>query len=93
MPIAIAACAGVVAYALAQIIQSTWFPAPDPRRTPSGGRIAFFWRAWMSLYVAVLIGIGAAGFRARVGAGLDRMLPPLIVGVALTALVQGIWFP
>lgn len=93
VPLAIGACAAACAYAASRALQAVFFPMPDPRTVLAAQRIAFYWRAWIALYVATLATIGAAALRARAPERFDRALPAMVGFTAITTTLQGVLLP
>jgi len=93
VPLAVGACAAAAAYALSRLVQVSLFVDPDPRTVLVVTRIAFFWRAWIALYAATLVTIGAFALRGRARAAFDRSLPLIVAITVAIAALQGALFP
>jgi len=91
--VAVGACCAALAYAGSRAIQVWLFPTPDPRTVLAPGRIAFYWRAWVSLYAGTLTALGAAALRTRAPVAFDRALPGFILFTALATTLQGVLLP
>jgi hypothetical protein len=91
--LAVGACGAALSYAASRALQVWLFPMPDPRTVLAPGRIAFYWRSWIALYVGTLTALGAAALRTRAPSAFDRALPGLIVLTAVATTLQGVLLP
>ncbi len=80
-------------YAVMRGYEVFFVAEPNPAVITASVKIATFWRLWIGVYVAPIVGIGAFEVARRDLARAARMLEVAVIAVAALAGIQGLFLP
>jgi hypothetical protein len=90
LAIATGCTAAALLYSILRIVQAVVLPEPDPATVMWTEHSGFFWRAWISAYVAGAVALVAHRFA---GERVARLLARAIVPVAAIVVLQAVLVP
>lgn len=94
--IALAAASATIAlvYAVVRLAQVAFFPPePDPATVIWATKAALFWRSWIGVYTAGMVGLGAFAWSGVRPEAAARWLVRLVIVTALAIAAQGALVP
>ena len=80
-------------YAVARAYDVLFVAEPNPAVISPSTQIAMFWRVWLGVYLAPVVGIGAYEIARRDLARGARVLEAAVIAVAALAGIQGLFLP
>lgn len=82
-----------LAYALLRTYQFFMHPDPNPALVLWSEHAGFFWRAWTSVYLGGMAGIGVGWIAGRDVGRVARVVEWVFPAVAVVVMVQGVLVP